>query len=870
MAITVEARTNIIGLVVGMFNAAPGASVLADLVASYEAGTSIKAMAGFLAATNEFKGIFPTFLTNGEYATKVVNQLLAEASTAAKAEAVAVLTAELNGGMSRSDAFVEAITFVNATATDNATFGTSAAAFDNKVAVAVYYSVDKQLSGATLEDLQKVVVDVTSAASTVTAAKAIADGEQTAGKAFTLTTFTDTITGTIGDDTITGGALASDGTTAADTLQALDVINGGAGTDTLVLDTTGDKNQSVVGTVTNVENLTFVGSGTTIAAVTASTFSGDIKFQQTADATLSVTGVTGQKLILDRAVDGTTLTSTHSGTSASFQAAAVAGDATFSLSGGTVKTANLAIDKTATGKSVTVTDTGNSTTAAAITASGASTVTVTSTALTSVTVAGAGKVSLTTTTAPTTSVDASAATGGFTLVTALAAGATFTGGAGVDTLTVGTSTKAITTGAGNDVVTMGAALGSGGSIDGGEGSDTISLSAADAATATSTALLGAAFAASISNFEKLGVGATGAATVVDAKYIDGITHIVSAGTVGANTLTVNNAAANSTLEFTALAAAAVTYNLADATGTTDVVNLKFSATDGFTSTAAVVIAGVETLNIVTDDTNSTAATAPFVAPITATSVKSVVVTGDAGIDTTGLTATTLTSFDASGVTATGAGGAVTLVTGALAGDAVIKGGAGNDVLNAAASVKLVTIDGGAGNDTITGSSTKVNTLNGGAGDDTIVGGSAADTINGGDGNDTITSGAGLDIVDVGAGNDTYVVTANANGNVYASITGMGAGDKIDFLAGGGAAAFTATAITLAGTAAFADFLQAAAAGGADRVVWFQYGGDTYVVQDVTAGATFTNGADQVVKLVGLVNLATATIDGAASNVLTLA
>ena len=81
--------------------------------------------------------------------------------------------------------------------------------------------------------------------------------------------------------------------------------------------------------------------------------------------------------------------------------------------------------------------------------------------------------------------------------------------------------------------------------------------------------------------------------------------------------------------------------------------------------------------------------------------------------------------------------------------------------------------------------------------------------------------------------------------------------------------------TLAGTAAFADFLSAAAASTAAStaanalITWFQYGGDTYLVQDKSTAATFTEGTDQVVKLMGLVDLSTATIDGATTNVLTL-
>lgn len=694
------------------------------------------------------------------------------------------------------------------------------------------------------------------------------------GQTFTLTTGVDNIEGSAGNDTINGGALAPDGTTAATTLNALDVINGGGGTDTLVLDTTGDQNQSIGGTITNVENLTFLGSGSAIAAVDASNFSGAIRFQQTTDTSVSVTGATGQNLVLDRVADATVLTAGYAAAQATamVQAASVLGDATFSISGTGLKTANLTVDKTVTGKSVTVTDTGNTTESASIAASGASTVTVTSTALKSVTVSGEGAVSLTTTTAPTTSVDASASTGGVTLVTALATTATFTGGSGKDSITQGASTKAVAMGAGDDTVTWsGAALGSGGSTDGGAGTDTINLTAANAATVTSNATLGAAFAASISNFEKFGIGATGAATTVDATYIDGMTHLVSAGTVVANTLTINNLAANSTFEMTAAAAAAVALNLKDSAGTSDVLNLKFSATDGFTSTAAITAAGVETLNITTDDTDTTAPTTVFTAPITAAAVKTVVVSGDVGIDLTGLNATTLTSFDASGVTATGAAGAVTLVTGNLAADAVIKGGAGNDSLDASAAVtKTVNIEGGAGNDSITGSATKVNTLNGGEGNDTIVGGSAADTIMGGDGNDIISGGAGLDQITGGAGNDTFNIVTNANGNIFATILDASAGDMLSFT-DRGTETFATTKLSLGGTAVFQDYLNLAAAGDGSTngaMSWFQFGSNTYVVQDLSAAGSFVNGTDIVVELTGMIDLSTAT--GAGTNVLTLA
>jgi S-layer protein len=313
---------------------------------------------------------------------------------------------------------------------------------------------------------------------------------------------------------------------------------------------------------------------------------------------------------------------------------------------------------------------------------------------------------------------------------------------------------------------------------------------------------------------------------------------------------------------------AATVNLTDATGSADVLNVVLSKATALAN-VELTAAGVETVNVTSTETATTLlGTVTHAATLTINDAKSLNISGNAGVTLSTLTgATALTSIDASGVTA----GLVSFTTAALAAASTIKGGADANTIVASAATKAVTYTGGAKVDTITINNALNNVVSTLAGNDVIVTGSGADTIYAGDGNDTITSGAGLDVIDVGAGNDTFVVTGNANGNVYASITGMSKGDKIDFMAGAGIATFTTAKITLSSTAAFADFLSAAAAGGADRVVWFQYAGDTYLVHDLTAGSTFTNGAtaDQVVKLVGLVDLSTATIDGAVTNILTL-
>jgi Ca2+-binding RTX toxin-like protein len=77
--------------------------------------------------------------------------------------------------------------------------------------------------------------------------------------------------------------------------------------------------------------------------------------------------------------------------------------------------------------------------------------------------------------------------------------------------------------------------------------------------------------------------------------------------------------------------------------------------------------------------------------------------------------------------------------------ASLTGGAGNNVINAAAfTLGAVLLDAGAGNDTVTGT----------ASNDTLLGGDGDDVLNGGAGNDTMTGAAGIDLLKGSKGADT--------------------------------------------------------------------------------------------------------------------
>lgn len=632
--------------------------------------------------------------------------------------------------------------------------------------------------------------DAALAALDATVANVVIAG-QTNGQSFNLTSGTDNIVGTSNNDVIYASTgLSADGATAIATTGALDKIDGGAGVDTLVIENTGGKN-TLTGTITNVENLTFIGAGNVNdnADVDLSSFSGVFTLSQSNDTAVAVTSVTGQTLALNKVADGTTLTATLGAAqaTATLSNTAAVGDATFSIAGAKLETVSVSTDKTATSKTLQVTDTGNTTKTFNIAASAAAAVNVTSTAVENINVTGAGAVTLTAGTAPSKTLSSANSTGGVTYAATLGADVLFTGGAGKDSIVFGATTKAQTMGAGDDVAELTVALGTGGTVDGGEGVDTLKMTATLAATLDDNT----DFNAKVSSFEKLHVTAATNQTL-NLTNLDGINYVIAEG-IG-NTLTIDNMASGGTFEFRDASTATVVNVKDAAAGTSDVVNVKVSAAAN-TAAGTLTVANVETVKIDSDDTATTpAGTVVHTLTLTADKATSVVVTGDAQLNLTLTGSTKVTSIDASGNTA--------------------------------------------------GLTTNLSVASG----ITLKGTAKADTITLGN----------LSVVTGGEGKDAYTVSMPTNGNTYATITDFAVGETIQFTDKGDIATTAlGDKISLASTAAFADYLAAATAGDATTDAigkWFQFGGDTYVVLDRSAEVTFQNGADQIVKLSGALDL----------------
>ena len=958
MAITVQERDQVLKIVAGLFNGAPGGAYLSDFSAAVEAGMTLSELARALAATNEFKqDIMGGKVTVEQQVAVLMNHFGVVADNvegSAASQAHAFFTDSVNAKVDFGDIVYTAVVFLeNDTSAEFAPFRDM---LNNKAAVAVAHA-ENSTTIASVAAGQVILAGVTSEGPSTP--EEIAEhlaGVSGGTSTFVLTTSADTVTGTAGNDTINGNT--------ADTWTGFDAIDGGAGTDTMNVLLTG---MAVPGasTITGVENLNINTSGAGFAIDTTS-YTGltAVKVASSAAGVISVTGATttaasvvgtgvsavdvigtggalsittgaaavkvGQTAAVNALTsatvvggttveisdnkttaqaDGTTLTTVSlkgntgaatlntdglttlalTNNTQNATVSAIAGTRALTLNldgatGGTIADAEattLNVNATGTKSSGVTLNAAKATTVAVDSVVDLTVADVNIAAATGLTIAGEGKttISATSTVTALTSIDASANTGGAIITPALGTGVAFTGGTGADTVSIAAAgTKTIAMGGGDDTVTYGGALGTGGSIDGGEGTDTIAMTAAAAVTATGSTT----FAGTVSGFEVLELNAaTGAAAAINLANADGINSLtINGATVGA--LTVTGAAAGFTLTQKALTSFASSVALASDVGTNDTVNLAFKANDGFTNTAAFTIANVENLVITTADTDTVAQTAQFVAPITAAAAVNVTVSGDTGVNLTGLTATTITNLDASGLTSTvAAAGGLTWTAGALAAAATISGSAAaTNTVDFSAATKAVTYTGGTGNDAITanvtgdvatitlgdgvnsvagGTATKALTVTGGAGVDTITTGDGADVITAGAGNDIISSGKGLDQLTGGAGNDTFNIVANTNGNIFATITDAAAGDILSFADSTG---FNATQVTLGGTAVFQDFLNEAAKGDeSENLSWFQFGGNTYVVEDVNAESSFVNNVDEVVKLAGVIDLSTATFAG---------
>lgn len=618
--------------------------------------------------------------------------------------------------------------------------------------------------------------------------------------------------------------------------KAVTVVSGSTGTGTVgvvgaALTTVSIKGGGIA-TVDNTSAAAVTSVGTTMTAVTLDGIAG---------ATAAIKGAAVSSVTLKNQTTALATTVTNATSTALTVNVDKAG---YSAAGAAVAGVSIAAGAAAT--SITLNATGSK-----------SNVAVSGAAVKTLNITGTADLILSAPITTVTKIDGTSATGGLTLGVLDAATVTATTGAGKDSLTLSAITKAsVDTGAGNDTVTLASALAAGSTINLGAGDDALlvnggsvaastvtavtSIDAGDGTDTVAAALINAANAGQFKNFESIDASAV---ATLDVELMTGstITGLTLSG--GAGGATLSNVAAGVGLSVTGTNAGVTTIGVKGAalvTATADSFTTTFAGVAASAATAAaptviaagnVVTNGVESLNVASAGTGFVKNTLG----VTNNALQTLTITGDKALD--------LTFIGVNGTTPTGA-------TDAVNGVKMIDGSAATGVLNInTANLTLanagLTVKTGAAKDVIT--LVQKATVDAGAGDDTITSAAAGGTF---------TGGAGNDKFDVSVAVATGVTAATAT---FATIADIQAGDSIKLLAGnvgttlGAKTALTAGVTTLDLALAIATLTDVV-----NEVSWFQYGTNTYIVaNDGTAGF---NAGDLVVKLTGLVDLSTSTLD----------
>lgn len=699
------------------------------------------------------------------------------------------------------------------------------------------------------------------------------------GSSFTLTTASDTITGTSADDTLgasltlTAGAIAT-----TSTLNTADTADLAGGNDTVNITVDGafaintDFSLSAFST-SNAETVnlravvTAAGTGDTVT-LDGANFGGHTAL----NADRSSSGVTFTNVASGASVgivgNGST---TNGATTATYATTATA--AALNYSGGTVGTGAVALTAAgATSLAITSTGAANvtgavstaSTGITAVTIDAASNLTASSLAIgtnagtQSLTITGAGNVSLGTLDTDFASVDASGSTGNITAQLSATVAATFTGGTGADVVTTSTT-------------------GQTGAVNAGDGTDVLVV---DATVDLDTAAEGAVY----TNFETVR-----SADTVNLGLLSGITALqITGGTSETYSGVTDTIASNIT--FSGNNTTSTIFTGSNVTGSSDAIT--FNLTSGTATTNVDVIgisvAGYETVNVnATTGTNGTLSDFGFLAN-SADNVSAVNITGSADVQLNAVANTFDTravAIDASGLTGTGH---FVLGTGVLFAGSSVTGSANADTV-AISSTTGSTYNLGGGDDRLTGSVADLvatgaadNIINGGDGDDRITLDDAAVTLTDNHftqlssieeltlatgtstGDVSITTGGsfnaafanGAVITNAGAANTSELVYSMGLSNVDTTIAITSAGlldatnENLNVTTGSGADTVTITAASMVGVASAASSTMSINTAAGNDTITFTY--STLVANSIAGGVTIDagTGKDTITKSAG--------------------
>lgn len=237
MPMTAQQQADAYQFFIVAFGAAPGTVYMDQLNTAYDAGLSTKQIVNIYTTKEAFTARYPNFLSNGDFATSLVNNVVGDsASAAAKTEAVADITAALNSGFTRGDVIFQVFSNLSAKDTADATWGGTAQQFANQVAVAKFVTQELLVSSTDTATLRGFLNGVTQDPATVQPAKDAAQGLGNAVGDIKLTVGMDSgaaFTGTGAVDMFKANVVQNALGQQVNTLGSGDELNGGGGIDTL-------------------------------------------------------------------------------------------------------------------------------------------------------------------------------------------------------------------------------------------------------------------------------------------------------------------------------------------------------------------------------------------------------------------------------------------------------------------------------------------------------------------------------------------------------------------------------------------------------------------------------------------------------------
>ena len=703
---------------------------------------------------------------------------------------------------------------------------------------------------AAAQDAVVPVVDATTLAASQAATTAYVANPGT-GQTLTLTTGVDHIVGT-GNDTVIG-TIANPSTSS--TLNPGDSINGGSGSNTLsIVDTAGSGTNDLVGvTLANIQTVSVQNASpagpATIDLTLYPSVSKVVALNTLGNHTDNFTGLAaGAQVVASGAASGAGVPPGPNTSFVNFAYAAPTDAVSVGVDGG------------ANGVTISPGGAGATATAATISSTGTpGTVNGTKTAPDTFNLGGAATVATLTVDAAVNlvanlSAGAFKATGVALTVSGAAPSVNILGpalpfttidasGMTAGGLTIGTGAllTSLTGGAGNDVITVDAAPTGAATINLGKGNNELLGTTPFLPSATidggsgglntlSSGLINNGNAANFKDFQDLSLQSI-SGTTLDTALIAGITALsvdVASPGVGA---TYSNLAPSDTLTDTFVGSNSGATNTLQFKGLTGTSNAYTIAFNGAAQTAAPTTANL------------------LLGTIDATGINNVTITSGGGANTWN---------------------SLRLGTDTAANTVTIKGSQNLDLFfggfgsTTAPNTGVTSIDGSAATGNLA-----INLAG-------LVPAAAGITVKGATGHDTITTSTFASTLTGGGGADTFIIGSTPVGNglsanpIFTTITDAIVTDKITFMTNPLDTGFISKAIDESAATNLGSALNiATVAAGADKEDWFQFGGNTYVLQHIGPAAPTLGAGDVFAQLNGSVNLATATYS-TSTHTLTLA